>query len=43
MTNFDRIRNLIIEYEILHKMTKDELLDEICKVCFGRKLGHVNI
>ena len=36
MTEFDRIRNLIIEYENDNKYTDKELINEITKVCFAR-------
>lgn len=36
MTEFDRIRNLIIEYEEEDKYTDEELINEITKVCFAR-------
>lgn len=37
MTEFDRIRNLIIEYEEDNKYTDKELINEITKVCFARE------
>ena len=39
MTDFDRIRNIIIKYEFTEKMTEKQALQEICKICFGRKLN----
>lgn len=37
MTGFDRIRNLIIDYETEDKYTDEELINEITKVCFARE------
>lgn len=36
MTDFDKIRNLIIEYEEENKLTDKQLINEITKVCFAR-------
>lgn len=37
MTDFDRIRNIIIDYED-EKMTMEQALDEICGVCLARNI-----
>lgn len=36
MTDFDKIRNSIIEYEEVHK-DKDKLINDITMICFARK------
>ena len=42
MSDFDKIRDLIIEYEEKDTMTKGKLLDKICKVCFDKKINKKN-